>query len=183
VAKVKKGTGVTGERNIKSKAARKGETVPRDGRKKAKGKASVVRRGTKAKRVGARKTAKPRKAATRTAKSAGAAGVKRSKGVKSAIGKRARSAKQKRALTLLRGRRAATEAPVVRVAVKPLDPLRKCGPNTTVQFLYRVDETVDGRSTAHLVFFDRHGWYCEHGRTCPAVGYAKKYNGQIARVS
>jgi hypothetical protein len=69
------------------------------------------------------------------------------------------------------------------VAIKPLDPLRKCGPNTSVQFLYRVDESVDGRSKAHLVFFDRHGWYCEHGRTCPAVGHAKKYNGQIARAS
>jgi len=44
-------------------------------------------------------------------------------------------------------------------------------------------ESIDGRITAHLVFFDRHGWYCEHGRTCPAVGHAKKYNGQIARVS
>ena len=74
-------------------------------------------------------------------------------------------------------------SPVVRVAVKPLDPLRKCGPNTSVQFLYRVDEHVDGRSTPHLVFFDRHGWYCEHGRTCPAVGHARKFNGQIARVS
>jgi hypothetical protein len=70
-----------------------------------------------------------------------------------------------------------------RVAIKPLDPVRKCGPGTSVQFLYRVDESVDGRITAHLVFFDRHGWYCEHGRTCPAVGHAKKYNGQIARVS
>ena len=70
-----------------------------------------------------------------------------------------------------------------RVAIKPLDPIRKCGPGTSVQFLYRVDESVDGRNTAHLVFFDRHGWYCEHGRTCPAVGHAKKYNGQIARAS
>jgi hypothetical protein len=70
-----------------------------------------------------------------------------------------------------------------RVAIKPLDPIRKCGPGTSVQFLYRVDESVDGRSTAHLVFFDRHGWYCEHGRTCPAVGHAKKYNGQMARAS
>jgi len=70
-----------------------------------------------------------------------------------------------------------------RVAIKPLDPIQKCGPDTSVQFLYRVDESVDGRITAHLVFFDRHGWYCEHGRTCPAVGHAKKYNGQIARVS
>lgn len=80
-------------------------------------------------------------------------------------------------------RKAAVPAPVVRVAVKALDPLRKCGPGTTVQLLYRVDETVDGRATAHLVFFDRHGWYCEHGRNCPAVGHARKYKGHSARVS
>jgi len=49
--------------------------------------------------------------------------------------------------------------------------------------LRTIEVTIDGRITAHLVFFDRHGWYCEHGRTCPAVGHAKKYNGQIARVS
>jgi hypothetical protein len=84
-------------------------------------------------------------------------------------------------LAVVRGR--SVDTPIVHVAVKPLDPLRKCGPNTSVQFLYRVDERVEGRSTAHLVFFDRHGWYCEHGRTCPAVGHAKKFNGQIARVS
>jgi hypothetical protein len=79
--------------------------------------------------------------------------------------------------------RPAPPPPVVRVAVRELDPQRKCGAGTSVQFLYRVDETVDGRATAHLVFFDRHGWYCEHGRTCPAVGHARKYNGQLARVS
>jgi hypothetical protein len=73
--------------------------------------------------------------------------------------------------------------PVIRVAVRELDPQRKCGEGTSVQFLYRVDETVDGRATAHLVFFDRHGWYCEHGRTCPAVAHARKHNGRIARVS
>ena len=73
--------------------------------------------------------------------------------------------------------------PVVRMAVRELDPQRKCGTGTSVQFLYRVDETVDGRATAHLVFFDRHGWYCEHGRTCPAVAHARKHNGRIARVS
>lgn len=74
-------------------------------------------------------------------------------------------------------------APIVTVAVKELDPQRKCGLGTSVQFLYRVDESVDGRSTPHLVFFDRHGWYCEHGRACPAVTHARKYNGQMARVS
>lgn len=73
--------------------------------------------------------------------------------------------------------------PIARYAIKPLDPLRKCGPGTSVQFLYRVDESIEGRTTPHLVFFDRHGWYCEHGRTCPAVAPARKYNGHIARVS
>jgi hypothetical protein len=90
---------------------------------------------------------------------------------------------KKGGLKVLRGRKAVSSAPVVTVAVKALDPLRKCGPNTTVQLMYRVDESVDGRRTAHLVFFDRHGWYCEHGRTCPAVGHARKHDGQIARVS
>ena len=77
--------------------------------------------------------------------------------------------------------------PVVRVAVRELNPQQKCGAGTSVQFLYRVDESVDGRASAHLVFFDRHGWYCEHGRSCPAVAHARKHNGkhpgQIARVS
>ncbi|HEV7991549.1 MAG TPA: hypothetical protein VGP25_06960 [Gemmatimonadaceae bacterium] len=112
-----------------------------------------------------------------------------SRGTKKAVASAVKQKKSKRAATktgklkLLRGRKVLSDAPVVTVAVKALDPLRKCGPNTTVQFLYRVDESVDGRRTAHLVFFDRHGWYCEHGRTCPAVGHAKKHNGQIARVS
>ncbi len=74
-------------------------------------------------------------------------------------------------------------APVVRVAVKALDPIAKCGPGTSVQSLYRVDERIDGRATTHLVFFDRHGWYCEHGRNCPAVAHAKKHDGQLERVS
>jgi hypothetical protein len=69
--------------------------------------------------------------------------------------------------------------PQVRVRIRELDPQQKCGEGTSVQFLYRVDQTVDGRPTAHLVFFDQHGWYCEHGRTCPAVAHALKHNGQF----
>jgi hypothetical protein len=130
VAKVKKRTGVTGERNAKRKAA---------GRK--------AHRGSKT--------------------------AKRGVGKQAASRKRPGSGTKPVAI-------ARKEAGVV---VKALDPLRKCGPNTTVQFLYRVDEEVDGRSTAHLVFFDRHGWYCEHGRACPAVAYARKQSGHIARVS
>lgn len=63
-----------------------------------------------------------------------------------------------------------------RFTVRELDPQRKCGPGTSVQRLYRVDEQVDGSSArSHLVFFDRHGWYCEHGRDCPAVSKARKH--------
>ena len=159
MAKVKKETGVTGERNATGKA---GRTKARGGNKAAQarpGKKAGVRQGT-AKR-GRKREKTARKQTRKTTMGAKGAG--------------------KRSLALTRGR--AAETRVVRVAVKPLDPLRKCGPNTTVQFLYRVDEQVDGRSTPHLVFFDRHGWYCEHGRTCPAVGHARKFNGQIARVS
>ena len=58
--------------------------------------------------------------------------------------------------------------------VKPLDPVRKCGAGTSVERLFKVTERVDGGTVAHLVYLDRHGWYCEHGRECPAVGPAKR---------
>ena len=62
------------------------------------------------------------------------------------------------------------------VKIRELDPVVKCGPDTSVQFLYRVDEQLGGAPlTAHLVFFDRHGWYCEHGRNCPAVADVRKH--------
>lgn len=61
------------------------------------------------------------------------------------------------------------------VRVLELDPLEKCGRGTSVQRLIRVDEMIDHAREAHLVFLDRHGWYCEHGRTCPAVGHARKH--------
>lgn len=65
-------------------------------------------------------------------------------------------------------------APIATFTVKALDPLAKCGPGTTVQALYRLDETFeDGKSVSHLVFYDRHGWYCQqHGVDCPAVPHS-----------
>jgi hypothetical protein len=154
VAKVKKQTGVTGERNKKGTASR--------GKAKGTKKKAGTRSAAPKKRAAKERT--PVKTTART------------------IGKKSKAKRAgQRALAVVRGR--SVQVPVVRVAVKSLDPLRKCGPNTTVQFLYRVDEQVDGHSTPHLVFFDRHGWYCEHGRACPAVGHARKFNGQIARVS
>ena len=79
--------------------------------------------------------------------------------------------------------------PERQVRIRPLDPLALCGPATSVEQLYRVDESVNGRRTFHLVFFDRHGWYCVHGRTCKAVEDVRKlgamrkvdldYNGRM----
>ena len=60
-----------------------------------------------------------------------------------------------------------------RFSVRPLDPIAKCGHRTTVEQLFRVDERVDGALKVHLVFLDRRGWYCEHGRNCPAVSPAR----------
>jgi hypothetical protein len=65
--------------------------------------------------------------------------------------------------------------------IRALDPVSKCGPDTSVQFLYQVDELVAGTRRAHLVFFDHHGWYCEHGRKGPAVAPARKHTGQFTR--
>jgi hypothetical protein len=67
------------------------------------------------------------------------------------------------------------------VRVLDLDPFEKCGRGTSVQRLIRVDEMIDHARQAHLVFFDRHGWYCEHGPTCPAVGHARKHAERGAR--
>jgi hypothetical protein len=55
------------------------------------------------------------------------------------------------------------------VKIRALDPLGKCGKGTTVTQLYRVEEMLDDSRVHHLVFFDRHGWYCEHGKQCGVV--------------
>ena len=87
--------------------------------------------------------------------------------------------------TRVRGRstqkRSEAKAPAVQFRVKELNAQQKCGQGTSVQRLFRVDETADGTAKAHLVFLDRrHGWYCEHGVECPAVGQAKRI-GQADR--
>jgi hypothetical protein len=133
-------------------------------------------------------------------KRAGLTGVRNVKAGKAAKGKKTPTARKGRpaskaaaqgrsakpakpAKPVKQGKPVAADKPVGRVVIRELDPQQKCGEGTSVQFLYRVDHTVDGHRTAHLVFFDPHGWYCEHGRTCPAVAHAKKHNGQFARVS
>jgi hypothetical protein len=60
------------------------------------------------------------------------------------------------------------------IKIRELDPYLKCGPDTSVTELYRVDEAVNGAKHVHLVFFDRHGWYCLHGRSCRAVNDVRR---------
>jgi hypothetical protein len=92
-------------------------------------------------------------------------------------------ARQKTRNGRVRGRPFQAKPPPERkvVRVMDLDPVDKCGRGTTVQRLIRVDEMIDDAREAHLVFFDRHGWYCEHGRTCPAVGHARRHAERGAR--
>ena len=66
--------------------------------------------------------------------------------------------------------------PAVHFDIKELDPVRKCGPGTSVKHLYRVIERGQDHVETHLVFFDRHGWYCIHGPTCPAVAPARSHS-------
>ena len=70
---------------------------------------------------------------------------------------------------------APAKQPEARFRVKELNAQQKCGAGTSVERLFRVDETLDGAARAHLVFLDRrHGWYCEHGVECPAVRQARR---------
>lgn len=61
------------------------------------------------------------------------------------------------------------------VRIREMDPVDKCGKGTTVTQLFRVEERVDETTIHHLVFFDRHGWYCEHGQQCGAVSDVRKF--------
>ncbi|MGH7650923.1 MAG: hypothetical protein ACREMS_03670 [Gemmatimonadaceae bacterium] len=56
-----------------------------------------------------------------------------------------------------------------------MNPTEKCGKGTTVTQLFRVEEHLDQAKVHHLVFFDRHGWYCEHGKQCGVVKDVQKF--------
>ena len=83
----------------------------------------------------------------------------------------------KRAKGTSQGRR--PEAPPRTVRVRALDPRAKCGAATSVERMFRVDEALNGTQITHLVFFDRHGLYCEHGRSCPAVDDVRRANRNL----
>lgn len=61
------------------------------------------------------------------------------------------------------------------IKIRQMDPLEMCGKGTTVTQLYRVAESLDQIRIHHLVFFDRHGWYCEHGKQCSVVKDVQKF--------
>jgi hypothetical protein len=74
------------------------------------------------------------------------------------------------------GRRGSSGVVATRLMrIRELDPQAACGAGTTVMQLFRVDDMASESATTHLVFFDRHGWYCEHGRECPAVDAVRKH--------
>ena len=72
------------------------------------------------------------------------------------------------------GRGARTPGHQRTVRVRELVPQTVCGPRTRVQRVFRVEEREDAASQTHLVFNDRHGWYCEHGADCPAVAEVRR---------
>ncbi len=75
----------------------------------------------------------------------------------------------------LNGRRKGKAKVDRKVKVREMDPVQLCGKGTSVTQLYRVEETLDHTRIHHLVFFDRHGWYCEHGSQCSAVKDVQKF--------
>jgi hypothetical protein len=56
--------------------------------------------------------------------------------------------------------------------VDVLDPQQVVGARTAVESVVRV--RLRRSEPPHLVFHDRHGWYCEaHGATCGSVALAR----------
>ena len=132
-----------------------------------------------------------------TPKGAGAAGIAKTRAAtKGRVGKPANESKERRSapgaktangrpgaesgLKVVRtgrgsrGRSDVNAREVREMKVRELIPEKVCGPRTRVQQVFRVEERVNGSSQTHLVFNDRHGWYCEHGSDCPAVGEVRK---------
>jgi hypothetical protein len=75
----------------------------------------------------------------------------------------------------IKGRRKEKSEVKRTVRIRPMDPIEKCGKGTTVTRLFRVQEQLDQIRINHLVFFDRHGWYCEHGKQCGVVKDVQKF--------
>jgi hypothetical protein len=58
------------------------------------------------------------------------------------------------------------------VTVTAIDPRDALGEGTRVRGLWKV--AWPGERRPHLVYHDRHGWYCEeHGASCRAVAWVR----------
>lgn len=56
----------------------------------------------------------------------------------------------------------------IAVTITALDPRTVLGATTRVRGVWRVE--YPGERRPHLVYHDRHGWYCEeHGPSCRSV--------------
>jgi hypothetical protein len=75
----------------------------------------------------------------------------------------------------IKGRRKGKAEVKRTVRIRPMDPIEMCGKGTSVTQLFRVQEQLDQTRINHLVFFDRHGWYCEHGKQCGVVKDVQKF--------
>ena len=73
-----------------------------------------------------------------------------------------------------KGTRGGTTPSQRTIRVRELVPQQVCGPRTRVHRVFRVEERLSNSSQTHLVFNDHHGWYCEHGTDCHAVGEVRK---------
>jgi hypothetical protein len=144
------------------KAGAVGKSIRRKAAKAKKSRSGVtlvtkVTRKAAAKPRNQEKTAKRARTGTGTRSSKHAAATKAAKPVR----------------TTARKARRSPPPPDSTFRVRELDPVQKCGAGTSVQRMFRVDEASGGVVRPHLVFFDRHGLYCEHGRDCPAVPHAR----------
>ena len=106
-------------------------------------------------------------------KSEAAPRPKTARGPKAARGKKA----QRKSAKIVAAAKPTAATELMRI--RELDPQAACGQGTTVMQLFRVDDLPFGDDTTHLVFFDRHGWYCAHGRECPAVAAVRKRYKQV----
>lgn len=58
--------------------------------------------------------------------------------------------------------------------IERLNPRQVAGQRTAVVEIVRV--RIRSTEPLHLVFHDKHGWYCEtHGPSCIAVTYAREF--------
>lgn len=65
-----------------------------------------------------------------------------------------------------------------KAVIERLDPKKVVGPRTAVQHVVRVK--MRPTEPPHIIFHDRHGWYCEaHGSSCSAVQLAQKENDEF----